>query len=141
MLDTGEREGMNVALHDDHFESPLKEMPHPMVPTVVALRVDVVQLPHALGQISPGSLDKEVVVMGHQTVGMAEPSMVRDVDRDVSRPTPPPRPYANPEAGTRGTRNPRRPIGPYSLGFAFSADSTWVGNSSRRFRGSFPSCL
>ena len=48
-------------------------MVHPRMAPIEALGIDAIQLPHPRGQIALGRLDEQVVVVVHQTVGMAQP--------------------------------------------------------------------
>jgi hypothetical protein len=45
---------------------------------VEGLRIAPIKLAHALRQIAIGSLDQQVVVIAHETVGMAEPVKAAD---------------------------------------------------------------
>jgi hypothetical protein len=62
-----------VLLDEYGFVSALEEMPDPAVPFVEKLGVDAVQLSHAEGEIAVRSLDEEVIVIGHEAVGVANP--------------------------------------------------------------------
>jgi len=42
------------------------------------LRVDPIELPHPTGEIRLWGLDQQMTVVGHQTVGMAEPAEAAD---------------------------------------------------------------
>jgi hypothetical protein len=80
---------MTLFLNQDCFEPSLKKMPHPIMPLVEALRIDTVQLPHANGKISLGSIDQQMVMVLHQTVGVAEPivakdNILKDIQEDLS---------------------------------------------------------
>lgn len=55
------------------FETPLKDMPYTCVATVEFLRVDSVQLPHALRKVFNRCLDQEVIVIAHEAISMANP--------------------------------------------------------------------
>jgi len=44
---------------------------------VEALRIDTVQLPHAQRQVALWRLDQQMIVIVHQTVGVAEPTEAR----------------------------------------------------------------
>jgi hypothetical protein len=57
-------------------------MAHPPVPPIEGLGVEAVELPHPEGQVRPGGLDKEVVVVVHQAVGVAEPAIPGDDVRE-----------------------------------------------------------
>jgi len=53
-------------------------MAAPTVPPVGLLRVNTIELAHPLGQIALWRFDHQVVMVGHQTVGMAQPIRVLD---------------------------------------------------------------
>jgi hypothetical protein len=69
---------MRFALDQDPTEAPLKEVAPPPVPAIEALGVEAIELTHALRQVGLGGIDKEMVVVGHQTVGMAPPAVAVD---------------------------------------------------------------
>lgn len=71
---------LQVALFLDQngFVPSLEQMAHRLVPPVVALRVDAVELAHALGEIRLGGFDDQVIVVVHQTVGVTEPVKALD---------------------------------------------------------------
>jgi hypothetical protein len=52
-------------------------MAHAHVATIEALRVNAVQLPHAQRQIALWRLDKQMVVIIHQAIGMTQPTETR----------------------------------------------------------------
>lgn len=64
---------VGVLLDHNGFETSLKDMPHPCVAPVEFLRVDSVQLPHALREVSIRCLDQEVIVIAHKAISMADP--------------------------------------------------------------------
>jgi hypothetical protein len=43
------------------------------MPDIESLGIDTIQLPHPHGNISIGGLNEEMVMILHQTVGMANP--------------------------------------------------------------------
>ena len=49
-------------------------MASPTMPPIEGLRVRAVELAHAQGKIRLGSFNKELIVMIHETVGMALPA-------------------------------------------------------------------
>ena len=53
-------------------------MPDAAMLAIEALRVDPVQLPHALGEITVWGFDQEMIVVVHQTIGMHCPVEVAD---------------------------------------------------------------
>lgn len=53
-------------------------MPHPSVPSIEGLSVNPIELAHAQGKITLRGFYQEVVVVIHQTVGMAEPAIAGD---------------------------------------------------------------
>jgi hypothetical protein len=62
-----------VFLDEDGFIPSLEQMTDPAVPFVEMLGVDAVQLSHAEGEIAVRGLDEEMIVIGHETVGVANP--------------------------------------------------------------------
>jgi len=48
-------------------------MSYPTVALIESLGIDAVQLPHAYRQISVGCINKQMVMIVHQTVSMTEP--------------------------------------------------------------------
>jgi hypothetical protein len=66
-------EKMALLLNQDPFKAPLKQMPDSVVPSIQCLRVNAIQLPHPLGQVPIWRLDYQMIVVIHQTVGMADP--------------------------------------------------------------------
>src|SRR2546425_8503175 len=48
-------------------------MPHPRMAAIEALGVDPVELPHPGGEIPLRGLQQQMVMVAHQTVGMAPP--------------------------------------------------------------------
>ena len=69
---------MRVFFHQNRREAPLKHMPDLLVPEVVGLRVAAIQLPHAEREIRLRRLDQQMIVIVHQTVGMAHPPIAID---------------------------------------------------------------
>ncbi len=64
---------MAVFLDKDPFESALKKVAVSFMPLVKKLGVDSVKLSHAEGEVTVGCFDQKVVVIGHKTVGVAQP--------------------------------------------------------------------
>jgi hypothetical protein len=62
-----------VLLDEDSFIPPLEQMANPAVPFVEELGVDSIQLPHAVRKVSIGRFNKKMKVIGHETVGVANP--------------------------------------------------------------------
>src|SRR5262249_12124983 len=52
-------------------EPPLQEVPTPLMPSVESLGVDAIDLPHGNRKICLRRLEQQVIVVAHQTVGMA----------------------------------------------------------------------
>ena len=69
---------MRLLLHENGSESPLKEIPDLAMAAIKDLCVDLVELPHPAGEIRLGCLDQQMIVIVHQTVGMAKPSKPAD---------------------------------------------------------------
>lgn len=66
-------EQMAVLLNEDGLVPSLEEMTGSSARSVKELRINAVQLTHAERKIAVRRLDEEVVVVVHQTVGMADP--------------------------------------------------------------------
>jgi hypothetical protein len=64
---------MAILLHHNCLKPSLKEVPYPAMPLIESLRIDTVQLPHAYRKISVGCINEQMVMIVHQTVGVAEP--------------------------------------------------------------------
>jgi hypothetical protein len=64
---------VGILLHNDCLESSLKQVPYPTVALIESLGIDAVQLPHAYRKISVGRINKQMVMIVHQAVGMADP--------------------------------------------------------------------
>ncbi len=83
---------MAAMFHQDRFIAPLQDMTDAFMTTIKALGVDAVQLAHASRQVGPGCLEKQVIVVAHQAVGMTYPfETVDDLakklkERDAVRP-------------------------------------------------------
>ena len=65
---------MRLFLHQNGGEPALKEMAHPLVAAVDGLSIGAIELPHALREIRLWRFDQEMIVVIHQTVGMAVPA-------------------------------------------------------------------
>jgi hypothetical protein len=53
-------------------------MPDLAMAAIKDLCVDPVELPHPAGEIRLGRLDQQMIVIVHQTIGMAEPAKTTD---------------------------------------------------------------
>ena len=69
---------MRIPFYQDRLESPLKQMSNPVVPAVKTLRVNAVELAHADRKIRLGRLHQQVIMIGHQAVGAADPVVATD---------------------------------------------------------------
>jgi hypothetical protein len=58
-------------IHEPRAESPLQNVPAPLVPPIEPLRVHPIHLPHRTGEIALRRLEEDVVVVAHQTVRVA----------------------------------------------------------------------
>lgn len=67
-------EEVRVVLDQDGVEASLEEVPAGRMDVVESLRVSAVEALHANREISIPRLDEKVVVVWHQTVGMAAPA-------------------------------------------------------------------
>jgi hypothetical protein len=53
-------------------------MPHALVDLIELLGIDAVELPHAFGEVAIGGFQDEVIMVVHETKGMAEPVVMQD---------------------------------------------------------------
>lgn len=73
---------MRLLLEQDRLVAALEDVPHAPVARVERLRIRTVEPAHAEGKIRPRRLEHEVVVIPHQTVGMANPGAARANPRE-----------------------------------------------------------
>jgi len=66
-------EKMAVFLDQDSLVPALEQMTGPAVPFVEELGIHSVQLPHTEGEVAVRSFDKEMIMVGHEAVGVADP--------------------------------------------------------------------
>jgi len=59
--------------NQDRLELPLRKMSNAFVPPVETLSVNAVELAHADREIGLTGLDQQMLMIGHQAVGMADP--------------------------------------------------------------------
>ena len=64
---------MAVFLDQDSLVPALEQMTGPAVPFVEELGIHSVQLPHTEGEVAVRSFDKEMIMVGHEAVGVADP--------------------------------------------------------------------
>jgi phosphopantetheine adenylyltransferase len=69
---------MALLINKDRLESPLKNMSRTFMVSVKKLGIDTVDLSHAEGEIGIRCLDQQMVVVVHETVGMAEQVVLPD---------------------------------------------------------------
>jgi hypothetical protein len=80
---------MAFLLHQDRSIPALKKMPHILMPPVEKLGVDPVQLPHPSGKISPRGFHDQMIMILHETVGMAKPFVsAYDRGKDIQKAIP-----------------------------------------------------
>jgi hypothetical protein len=84
-------EEVAVLLNENGLVSPLEEMARSFMPPVKGLGIDAVELSHADGEVAVRGFDDEVVMVAHETVGMADPvialvHLLKDVEKGVSVP-------------------------------------------------------
>jgi hypothetical protein len=82
-------EQVGVFFDEDRGEPSQEEMPDPMMPTVVRLRVAAIELAHAEREIGLRRFNEQMIVVIHQTVGVAKPPVPID---DVGQQRQPLRP-------------------------------------------------
>jgi len=64
---------MTVFLDENALVPSLEKMPRPVVVLIECLGIDPVQLPHAEREIPFRRFDEEMIVVVHETIGMADP--------------------------------------------------------------------
>jgi citrate lyase beta subunit len=64
---------MAVLLDENGLVPALEQMACPSVTFVEELGVDSIQLPHTEGEVAIRRLDKDMVMVGHEAVGVADP--------------------------------------------------------------------
>lgn len=69
-----ELEEVGVALDEDRLEAALEDMARAAMAAVEGLAVDAVEVAHAARERRARGLDQQVVVVGHQAEGVAEPA-------------------------------------------------------------------
>ena len=75
-------------MNKDRFVAALKYVSHGPVAPLVNLSVDAVKLVHSLGEISLRCFDRKMIVVVHQTGGVAQPvKAVNDLAEDLAVPS------------------------------------------------------
>ncbi len=64
---------MAVFLDENCLVPALEQMTVPLVTFIEELGIDAVQLPHADGEIPVGGLNQQMIMVGHEAVGVANP--------------------------------------------------------------------
>ncbi len=64
---------MTVFLNKNGFIPALEQMADPLVTFIEQLSIDTVQLPHTDGEIAVGGLNEQMIMVGHETVGVTNP--------------------------------------------------------------------
>jgi hypothetical protein len=64
---------MAVFLDQDGFVPALEQVAGPAMPFVEELGIDAVLLPHADGKIAVRGLNEQMIMIGHETIGVADP--------------------------------------------------------------------
>lgn len=68
---------LGVPIDQDAFETSLEEMSDAAMTAIRELRVHAVQVTHSLRQVAVRRLDREMIVVGHEAVGMTNPVAAR----------------------------------------------------------------
>jgi hypothetical protein len=66
---------MTVFLDQNGLVASLEQVSGPAVIFVEELRVNAVELSHTLGKIALRSFNQEMVMVGHETIGVTDPIM------------------------------------------------------------------
>ena len=69
---------MRIFLQQNRGELPLEEMPHPFMSTIEGLRIPPIQLSHTEREIRCRRFKQQMIVIVHQTIGMAAPAEAID---------------------------------------------------------------
>ena len=64
---------MGLPLDNNGFVPSLKNVPGTLVSAIESLRVDPIELSHPVRQVPVNGLDKQMIMVIHQAVGMTEP--------------------------------------------------------------------
>ncbi|MGH1450617.1 MAG: hypothetical protein ACRBBM_14530 [Pseudomonadaceae bacterium] len=64
---------MAFLFDQDRFVASLKALAHPVVPSIVLLGIDTVQLAHTAGEIAVRRFNQKVLMIAHQAVSMTQP--------------------------------------------------------------------
>jgi hypothetical protein len=64
---------VGFAVNKNGLVPPLEDVTHPSVMPIELLCVDPIELTHAPGEIRIQSLDNQLIVIGHQAVGITHP--------------------------------------------------------------------
>jgi hypothetical protein len=80
---------MAIFLDKNAFEPALEKVAGSFVPFVKNLGIDTVKLSHAEGEVGVGRFDQEMVVVGHEAVGVAQPvitlvNMLKSVEETLA---------------------------------------------------------
>ena len=78
-----------LLLDYDRLEAAPHKMTKPRMLSVEPLGIDTIEMPHASGKIGLRRLNKEMVVIGHQAVGVADPAETVDCgSKDLQKTQP-----------------------------------------------------
>lgn len=69
---------MRLLLDENRCEAALKQMPDSSMPAIEGLGIAPIELAHAEREIRLWGFEQEMIVIVHQTVGMAEPAVPID---------------------------------------------------------------
>lgn len=80
---------MALLLDDDRFEPPLKHVSNTPMASIEGLGVDPVELLHPSREICVRRLYQQVVMIGHQAIGITDPTKTIDhVREDIKKAQP-----------------------------------------------------
>jgi len=71
-------EQMGVLLDQDGFEPSLQDVPHTMMPPVVPLRVQAIELAHPQREVGLRGFYQQMIVIVHKAIGMTAPAIALD---------------------------------------------------------------
>ena len=65
-----ERQEVAIGLDENRFIASPKERAIGMMQAIVALGIETVHMPHAPREVAPGRLDQQMVMVGHEAIGV-----------------------------------------------------------------------
>ncbi len=73
-----ELQQMCLLLDHDGLKPPLEQVPHTPMAAIKGLRVDAIELPDGEGQIGRRRFEQQMIMVGHQDLGVADDTVLLD---------------------------------------------------------------